>query len=154
MKRFFFIGIIIIAILLLIILKFNISSYTKYDVWNPILSLALAPGDSCSFGPQDVTDREKEYVLFAYSTPNADSLKLSLYGMMNYAKADTVHMILLTANTTTKISLKTVVLPDSLDDDENFPFVYGRVSNENASAETLTVNVYFYAKKRDINIIK
>ncbi len=127
------------------------ANFDGNGVWRAVSSTVIAAGKTVNFGPQNMTQRDGYYNVLAYGVTAGDSLKLTLttYGLMGYTNADTLHAVQL-KTTTVATTGKTVALTDTLDSSKLYPFLWGKVKNNHASASA-TVNIYLYSKPQDIS---
>lgn len=145
-----------LMVFILIALCGGATAATNFDgngVWYAVENTAITAGNTVNFGPQNVTQRANEINLLAYGATSGDSLKLTItiYGMMTYATVDTIHAVQL-KTTTVATTGKTVALCDTLIADSQYPFIWGKVKNNHASASA-TVKLWLYAKPRETNFI-
>ncbi len=136
-------------ILLLFMLCGVANAATIFDesgVWKAIESSVLAAGRTVNFGPQNMTQRDGYINVLAYGVTVGDSLKLTItiYGMMGYSNADTLHAVQLSTITLATTG-KVVTLADTLDGTSLYPYLWGKVKNNHASA-SVTLNVYLYSR--------
>ncbi len=119
-----------------------------------VSSQTIPASGSRSFGVRDVTDRELPFNILAYATTTGDSLKLTitLYGMMSYLLADTTKIATI-ATTTEATTGSVIALGDTLDGETMYPYLYGKVTNNHASASAV-VTLWLYMRPREINIVQ
>lgn len=147
-----------LSILILTVLCTSVfaESFNEYGIWQAIDNVVLSAGQRRSFGPVSVSGRESEINTHVYGvTGNGDSLKINLviYGMMNYALADTVHRKELATTGTTSISGTTTTLADTLSGVESFPYVFGTIQNKDTN-NNVTVDVWLYSVPSERTIVR
>lgn len=123
-------------------------SFNEYGVWHAVDTVELSASEKRSFGPINMSGREAEINAHVYAIPTTgDSVRVNLvlYGMMNYALADTAHMRLLTSTGTTSQVSTVITLSDTLAGIESFPYLYGVIENKDADSE-VDIDVWLYAK--------
>jgi hypothetical protein len=104
-------------------------------------------------GTIDVTANETEINVLVYSTAvDTTCLTLKIYGMMTYAKADTVKGVLL-GTLTEYTADSTVVFSDTLNAGSAFPFLYLQIKNAQPTDST-TVDAYVFARPTQRSIIR
>ena len=105
------------------------NTFNEYGVWHAIESTTLTAGQRTSAGPIDLLLSEKYFTFLVYGVAT-DSIypKLDVYGMMTFTKADTVKGVLISSSSSYTAD-STMVLADSLLDNEAFPFLFIQLSN-------------------------
>ncbi len=148
MKKLLFI------LLTLVFVSIAYGDFNERHVWKALSGITVIHGATYSFGPRDMSDRENEFNVFVFGASNGDSLKtkIDIYGMMNYALADTNENILITTQTNVTND-STVTLADTLDGNEHFPYIFGKITNNHASA-SVVFDLYIYSKPREITITR
>lgn len=144
--------VIIVAALLAIAIPAH-ADFNANGVWEAVVSDTLSPGESVSFGPQLVWDRQQEYNVVVYRTGSDSTLAtLTLYGLMNYAYADTLKRVQI-HQTAIASAAASVALADTLADNENFPFMQGVLANNDGDS-TAVFSVYIFAREADRMILR
>ena len=145
---------LLIVFLTLVFTSTVYGDFNERHVWKALSGITIGHGATYSFGPRDMSDRENEFNVFVFGASNGDSLKttINIYGMMSYANADTNKSVLITTQTNVTND-STVTLSSTLSDTERFPYIFGKITNNHASA-SVTFDVYVYSKPRTITIIR
>lgn len=122
------------------------SSFDEYGVWNILSSSSLAASQHKSAGPADVSRLER-YINYHFYGVSADSLriKLDVWGMMSYSRADTVTGVLISSSSQV-VGDSTIVFADTLDADEDYPYIFVRVLNEDTGDAVSAVDLWAHAR--------
>ncbi len=133
---------------------FAATTFDGFGVWHAVESTVINAEQTVNYGPLNVTGRDAEINILAYGVTAGDSLKLTItiYGMMGYTPADTVHAVQL-KTTSVATTGKTVALCDTLKGESLYPYLWGKVTNNHASSSA-TVDLWLYAQPREFNYVK
>lgn len=128
-------------------------TFNFYGVWHPVESVTLSAGERTSSGVISFMGREKYYNFLIYGVAS-DSIypQLDVYGMMTYNIADTSKAVLI-GTTSEYTSGSTVSYADSLIDNEAYPFVWIRLTNNHPDSSAV-FDVWGYAKPAEQTIIR
>lgn len=148
MKRF-----VITVLLFISVTALAENTFDTYGVWHPVDTQTLSAGQAVSHGPITIHMREK-YLNFLIHGAFSDSMYpvLQVYGMMTYNLADTSKAALIgTSNTYT--DAETVAFADTLDDNQLYPFIWIRLTNNHPDSSA-TYNVWCYNRPEIQTIIR
>lgn len=144
---------IIITCLLISFAVIADNTFNEYGVWHAIESTTLTAGQRTSAGPIDLSLSEKYYAFLVYGLAT-DSIypKLDVYGMMTFTKADTVKGVLISSSTSYTAD-STMVLADSLVDNETFPFLFIQLTNIHPDS-TAVFDVYGFSRPTPRTVLR
>ncbi len=122
------------------------TSFDEYGVWNILSSSSLAASQHKSAGPADVSRLER-YINYHFFGVSTDSLriKIDVWGMMSYTKADTVTAVLISSSSQV-VGDSTVVFADTLDANEDYPYIFVRVLNEDTGDAVASVDLWAHSR--------
>ncbi len=123
-------------------------------VWNPVSGATLAGEAVVSFGPIDVSDRERELSFTVSGNSGDDSLtvKIDLYGMMSANASDTT-VALEVFSGTYRVVTDAVTIADTLSGANQYPYLFGRLTNVDADSSIAGVDAWLYMRPRELLFI-
>jgi hypothetical protein len=123
-------------------------------VWNILSNSSLAASQKKSAGPADVSRLERTINYHFYGV-SGDSLriKFDVYGMMSYAVADTSKATLISSSSQI-VGDSTIVFADTLDAEEDYPYIFFRVLNQDSDSAVSSVYVWAHARPVSKSIIQ
>lgn len=121
-------------------------------VWHPVNGASMAKSAVTSFGPIDVSDRERELTFMVFGNSSDDSLtvKIDLLGMMSPNAIDTAKTLTVFTGTY-RVFADAVTIADTLDDAEQYPYLFGRITNVDADSSLTGVHGWLYMRPRELN---
>ena len=130
-------------------------TFDDRGVWHPIDGATLAHGYRTTFGVLDVSDRDNvlNALVYGYTPDDSLNITLELRGMMSPNLADSGKSVQIFTTTSLKGD-DAIAFADTLDDNQFYPYLMGRLTNADTDSTLSGVHLWLYMQPREINMLE